>query len=250
MRKRALRTWLPVLMVAVATLPALAGDLPSADKVIAKYVKAIGGEKAFKKFDSRTITGTMSMPAAGISGGIKVSTMAPNLMLVEVEIPGVGTIREGFDGKVGWSTDPMSGPQLKSGKQLQQATDQARYDGALYPAALYKTREVVEQTEFNGRQAYKVRLVSANDIESFVYFDVENGRQLGGQQSQETPMGALPVTATVSDYKEFDGVMMPTRIEQDLGPAGKQILEFTSVTGGDVDPKVFELPAEIRALVE
>ena len=238
-----------VSVAGVATAKNAAG-LPAAEKVIAKYIKAIGGKKAYLAYDSRTLTGTMSMPAAGISGGLELLAASPNRVLARIEIEGLGTIREGFDGEVGWSIDPMSGPQVKKGKQLAQAKDQALYEAGLFPASIYETREVVGQVEFNGKQAWRVRLVSANGNESFAFFDVDSGLQLGAESVQETPMGSIPVTSTFSDYKEFDGVLIPTRLEQDLGPAGKQILEFSSVTGGGVDPSVFALPAEIKALLE
>jgi len=244
-----------ILLVAAAATIAYApargkSGQPDADKIIARYVKAIGGKKAYLAGGSRVAEGTMSMPAAGISGALKVTAMSPDLLLVEIEIEGLGSVKEGYDGKVGWSIDPMTGPQVKSGKQLEQAADQAAYDGGLFPKDRYKTREVVGQVEFDGKSAWKLRLVSANDIETFAFFDVESGLLLGTQLTQETAMGAIPVTATMGDYKEFDGVLVPTRLVQDLGPAGKQIFELTRIESGGVDRSVFELPAEIKALVE
>ncbi|HXV74945.1 MAG TPA: hypothetical protein VD788_01395, partial [Candidatus Polarisedimenticolaceae bacterium] len=170
--------------------------------------------------------------------------------LVEVTIEGLGTIREGFDGEVGWSTDPMSGPQLKRGQHLLQTKEQALYTSVLFPADQYKMREVVERVEFDGRPAWKIRFVSTNDNESFGYFDVDSGLQLGAELTQRTPMGDIPVRTSFRDYREFDGVMIPTRIEQDLGPAGTQIIEVAKVTSGGVDASRFALPAEIKALTE
>jgi len=254
MRYTGRRVLLPLgiaAIVAAGVVPIQAETgLPAAEEIIAKFVDAIGGEQAFLEHDSRTVEGTMSMPSAGISGDLKVITMAPNRVIVRIEIEGLGTIQEGFDGEVGWSSDPMSGPQIKKGKQLLQARDQSMYEAGLFPAKIYPTREVVGQVEFKGKQAWKVRLVSSNDNESFAFFDVDSGLQLGSELTQETPMGALPVTSTYGDYKEFDGLLIPTRLEVDLGPAGKQILEFTSVSSGGVDPSVFALPKEIQALIE
>lgn len=222
--------------------------LPSVEDVLTKHAKAIGGMKTFLKHDSRVLEGTMSMPSAGITGDFKLSVMKPNKTLVEVEIEGIGTIREGYDGTVAWSTNPMSGPAVKTGDQLAQTEDQSHYDGAFFPAKYYKTREVVDKVEFAGKQAWKVHFVSKNDNESYAYFDVDSGLQIGTEMTQKTPMGDLPITATMSDYQEFDGVMIPMHVEQDMGPAGKQIMKFSNITSGGVEPSVFALPPEIVAL--
>lgn len=251
-RSTVLRTLSVIAAIVVAGLTPAQDktELPAVEEIIAAHVEAIGGEKAFLKYDSRRLEGTLSMPAAGLSGDITLYAMAPNRTLVEVEMEGVGTIREGFDGEVAWSTDPMTGPQLKTGDQLLQAKDQSFYRAGLFPTELYATREVLDKVEFDGRPAWKVRVVTENGNESIVYFDAERGMQIGMERTQKTPMGDIAVTVTFHDYQEFDGMRLPTRIVNDMGPAGQQVMEFTRVTGGGVDASVFALPPEIRALRE
>ena len=92
-------------------------------------------------------------------------------------------------------------------------------------------------------------MVTTTGTETAEYFDVESGLLVGNEIEAETPLGAIRVVSTLSEYREFDGLRIPTRLEQDLGPQGKQIMTIEDVVVGDVDPSTFELPDPIRAMV-
>jgi len=64
----------------------------------------------------------------------------------------------------------------------------------------------------------------------------------------ETPMGKMPSTTMMSDYKEFDGVKIATRTDVEAMNM-KQILVVDSVDYKSIDPAIFNLPPEIKALV-
>jgi hypothetical protein len=62
-------------------------------------------------------------------------------------------------------------------------------------------------------------------------------------------MGPLKIFSKMGDYRQVEKIKLPFQLKQTFGPM-EQILKFSSVTLDDVDPAVFELPAEIRALTE
>jgi hypothetical protein len=62
-------------------------------------------------------------------------------------------------------------------------------------------------------------------------------------------MGTISVTTALSDYKKFGAIMQPTTLSQSLMGA-KIVMTITSVEANKVDPAVFELPAEIKAIVK
>jgi hypothetical protein len=64
----------------------------------------------------------------------------------------------------------------------------------------------------------------------------------------ESPMGKMPSTTIMSDYKEFDGVKIATRTDVEAMNM-KQVLVVDSVDYKLVDPSIFNLPPEIKALV-
>jgi hypothetical protein len=237
----------PVASVAQEAAPT-ADTVPEAREVIDRYVKAIGGKKAVLEPKSLAMSGEFSVPAAGMSGTLRIQTMAPNKMLTEVEIPGLGLIREGFDGDVAWSIDPTMGPRVKEGSELSQTAYQSDFYGALHAEDRYKSMETTGQVEFDGKQCYKLELVTANGDEVVEYYDVDSGLMVGTEMTVESPMGPMQVKQTVGGYEKFGKLSLPTETTVSIGPM-QQVLTITDVEHDSVDPAAFELPAEIKALV-
>jgi hypothetical protein len=106
--------------------------------------------------------------------------------------------------------------------------------------------ETVEAADFNGQAAFKVRLVNGAGRESFQYFAKDSGLLLGIQGIQAGPMGENEVKISFSDYKAFDGSMIPSKTTIDV--AGMQIEQTVeTVTFDDVDAAAFELPEAVKA---
>ena len=61
----------------------------------------------------------MSLPAAGLSGKLEAFHAKPDKFVQRMSLPGIGDMEEGFDGTVGWSLSPLTGPTLLDGKQLE-----------------------------------------------------------------------------------------------------------------------------------
>lgn len=235
-------------LLAAAAAPAGAQPLPPAAQLIDRYVEASGGRDAMLSPESSRTRGRFELAAAGLSGQLEVVTLRPNRSATTVTIPGMGVIRSGYDGTHGWSMDPMMGARLMSGAELEALREQANPLAGVRDPSVYPTRETVERTEMNGQPCYRVRLVSTAGRESFDCYHVDTGLLVAQVATQESPMGSNQVTTLLSEYREFGGVRMPTRIVQDLGAMQQVItidaVEFGGVTAADVNP-----PAEIHALM-
>src|SRR5262245_55668108 len=98
---------------APAKAPAASGaELPDARTIV--------GRAAIMAHKSMHATGTLSVPASGLSGPVDVYGAAPNMALVKASIAGIGEITDGFNGTHAWTISPMTGPALKTGKELEQ----------------------------------------------------------------------------------------------------------------------------------
>ena len=109
--------------------------------------------------------------------------------------------------------------------------------------------ETVEATKFEGKDCYKLKLVRKNGHETIEFYDVKTALLNGTMSTQDSALGALPVTSIVGEYKEFGGVKMPTKISQKIGPA-EQVMTINSVENNKVADSEFELPEAIKALVK
>lgn len=223
-------------------------ELPEARKIVDRYVEAIGGEDLIRSMNGQRIIGRMEVPAQGIGGDLEVYAAAPDKVLLKIEVPGLGAIASGFDGQVGWTINPAMGPMVLEDRQLDQMRQQADFYGALHREEFIASMETVEKTEFEGHAAYKVKVVTTWGEEYFEFFDAESGLMVGQQRTQASPMGDIPTTNVMSDYKEFDGLLVPTRSVQRMMGI-EQVISVTSIEAWKPDAATFALPPEIKALM-
>ena len=223
--------------------------LPAARQVIDRYLKAIGGREAFLKRTSSHAKGTFEIASAGLRGDMEVYAAKPNRSLISITFPGVGSMTSGYDGTVGWSIDPSMGPMLLEGEQLEQRRIDADFFATLHEEKNFKSMETQELTEFEGRKAYKLKLVRHSGDEQTEYFDAETGLMLGSVVTRDTPMGPIDATSVIAEYKDFGGVKIPTRVTQRMLAGQEIVLTIATVEWDAVDPSVFDLPAEIKPLV-
>lgn len=223
--------------------------LPTARAIVDRHLKEIGGREAVLSHTSTKATGAVSIPAAGMTGTIEVFAAKPDKSVLKVNITGVGEVIEGYDGKTGWSTSPMTGPMILQGKQLEQKRFDADFYGELHDQTRYRSMTTLERTEFDGRQCYKVQLVRNDGSEDIEYYDVETGLKAGRVSSRETPMGVVTGTTTESDYKKFGNLLYSTTLKT-TAMGVQQIITLTAVEHDTVAPSVFEPPAAIKALIK
>jgi len=227
--------------------PAIAPSL-EAGTVYERVVEALGGRAALEQYTSAHAYGEFSLPAQGIQGDVEIFTAVPNLFLVQVDIPGIGTVRTGYDGEVGWTVNPATGPMIMEGNQLDQMRQQADFLGPLNVEAYVDSASVVEETEFGGKMCQKVRVVTKWGEEYFEFYDVATGLPAGSIRTQESPMGGIETTSVLSDYKDFGGILGASRTVQSM-MGMDQIITVNTVEYDTVDSTVFELPSEIKAMM-
>jgi hypothetical protein len=222
--------------------------MPDGRAVIERFITAIGGRDAVMRQTARHVLGKVEIQAQGISGDIDLWAQAPDRMVVSATIAGIGSIKTGYDGTVGWSTNPMTGPMLLDSLQLRQVQQQADFYGTLYPASMIKAVETVADTTFEGKACYKVKVTTTWDEEYAEFFEKETGLQIGAVRKQASPQGEIEVVTTASDWRPVDGVLMPFMSVQNIMGMQQIVTTFTSIETKTPPDSVFALPPEIKAL--
>ncbi len=223
--------------------------LPEARTIIDKHIAAVGGRKAILAHSSTHATGTVTIAGSGLTGTFEIYSAKPNLSTMKVTLGGIGEVFEGFDGQVAWNKSPMTGPMLSQGKELEQKRFDADFYADLHDISRYTSIKTIDRTTFDGRSCYKVSLVRKDGGEDFDFYEVESGLKAGTLATRETSMGAITATQAVSDYKKFGDVLQPSVVKQ-TAMGVQQVLTFTLIEYDKVDPAVFALPADIKALVK
>lgn len=217
---------------------------PTVKSILDNYVKAVGGEAAIRKQRSRVSTGTVEITAMGAKGAVEISQKAPNKMSVEMNLAGLGAIREGFDGTTAWAQDPFTGLREKSGAELVATKRDASFYRDVEMAKVYPKMVLKGTEKVGARDAYVIEATPPEGVtpDKF-YFDKENFLIVRLDMLRESPQGTIPVQAYLDDYRAVDGVKMPFLMRQAV--AGTDIIiRLTGVRhDAPIDDAKFSKPA-------
>ncbi|HEX7243653.1 MAG TPA: hypothetical protein VF263_25425 [Longimicrobiaceae bacterium] len=245
---------LAAALASLAAAPLAAqGTLPPAQQLLDRYAQAVGGRDRVARYTSVRTVSDLEFMGMGIKGTVESYTAKPNRMFMKTELGPAGTGTMGFDGAVGWTNSAMQGPALMEGAELEQRREESDFlesAAMIADPAAYASIQTVERAEMGGKACWKVKLVRKSGRESFNCYDVETGLLAGIVRTQVTQMGNMEITSVVGDYKDFGGVLLPTR--STATAAGQPVVIVTTTRSVEFDtaqPSVFELPQEIRALV-
>jgi hypothetical protein len=241
---RATAMMLPLM--AASQIASAQTALPAADALITKYVAAINGP-AMMTAKSIVTKGGMSMPSAGINGTVEMTQNGTNQMAMVTNIPGMGEIQAGFDGTIAWAADPMQGPRLLTGKELEQIKDEADRRTVVRDAALFSAMQTVADTTMNGERCYEVKLTWKTGRETFDCYSAASGLLIASRSVQATSMGSVPVVTLFNDYKKFGDVTVATKTTMEM-MGQQQILTINSIelgTGAVIAP-----PPAVAALAK
>jgi zinc protease len=242
-------TILALAPLAAQTAQTDSSKLPPAREVIDRHIREIGGREAILKQTSTHAVGTVSLPAAGLTGQMEAFHAKPNKFLQRMTLPGIGVVEEGFDGTIGWSVSPLTGPSLLEGKQLEQRQFDADFFEELKAPDRYQSMTTVEKTTFDEQPAYKIRLVKRSGEEDIEFYETQTGLKIGTVTTRESPMGPMQGTTSYTDYKQFGPLRQPTTMKLSL-MSTQMVMSIVKLEYGTVDPWVFALPAQIKALLK
>lgn len=232
----------------IAGSVASAQGLPAAATLVAKYSETIGGA-ALMKAQQITTKGGLAMTAAGINATFELIQLAPNRMQMTTTIPGVGAIRIGYDGTTAWSIDPMQGPRLLAGKELDEIREEADPRSSARAPELFSAMQTVADTTIGTERCYLVKLTWKSGRETFDCYSPTTGLMVASKNVQSTPMGDIPVATVYSDYKKFGDFMVPTKTTQTM-MGQQQVMTITSVEIGTGAGATIAVPAEVQPLIK
>ena len=229
-----------------------AGDTPSAEQVLDRYVEAIGGAEAHRSVTSLRMTGTFAIPKMGVSGTLEIAQAAPNNLYMHVEFPGMGAHEAGTSDGVAWEKSAMTGSRIIEGEErdrtLLDATLNADVDWRSHYEAEYAGKD-----EVDGRAAHKVKLtpkVGGNPRTRT--YDAETGLLVRTEEVQKTQMGEIQAVSVHGDYREVAAPAGPIKISHRTQVTAMGNEQVITVEKLEVNPTLpadrFAIPAEIKAL--
>jgi hypothetical protein len=224
--------------------------LPKAETILDRYIEVTGGRAAYEKHKTEVQTGTIEIAAAGMKGSFTHYAADPDKTYAVIELEGMGKIEEdGSSDGVAWQTSAMTGAHVKTGVEKAQAMREATFNEPLNWKKLFTKVETTGTETINGEECYKVVLTPAEGKPETSYYSKKTGLLLRTIATIESAMGEIEAEATVSEYKDFGGVLMPTKMLQKAGPQ-EVVMTVASVKVNEaIPPEKFAIPADIKALM-
>lgn len=208
---------MPRLSFFVAALCAstLLAQAPSLDQILAKHYEAKGGLAKMKAVQSMRTT--VKMVGGPMDIPMVIESKRPASVRVDVTVQGM-TITSAFDGKSGWSINPMQSakkePEPMTPEQLREMEVQADMDGPLVDWKAKGHKVELQGTEpVEGSPAYKIKVMLKNGNEMTMFLDTESFLDVMHVSKRKVRDSEIEAETVFGDYKEVEGLMVPHSIE-------------------------------------
>jgi hypothetical protein len=232
------------ILFVFATL-AFASQAQTADDIVGKYLKAIGGVEKWKKVESQSLTGFVIVQGMNIP--YSMVQARPNLTYSVGEFQGTKFI-DAFDGTVAWTVNPMAGAAKPTKKDADETKDMAKEnfedDFIDYTTKGHTLELDPKQEEMDGVKCYKITMKRKQGDEKIYFFDAENSVPVCVRSfAQSGPAKGQAAEMYFSDYKEVDGLMIAHTMEQKMGGQTAATIKFDKVElNKAIDKKLFSFP--------
>ncbi|HEX8499614.1 MAG TPA: hypothetical protein VF659_03415 [Pyrinomonadaceae bacterium] len=238
------------LLLALAAAPLLLAAparAQTADEIVARFVKTVGGMERIQAVKSLRRTGRFN-GGGGFEAALVEENRRPNLVRQEFQIQGMTGVTA-YDGKTGWKIEPWGGKkdaEPLGEEEMKGIVEDSDLDGPLvnYRAKGVKV-EYVGTDEVEGTDTYKLKVTLASGDVRFYYMDtdyfvpikIDTKRMVrGAEREYETILG---------DYKEVNGWYLPFSVESGVkGSPFRQKITYDKIEANvALDDARFRAPA-------
>jgi hypothetical protein len=204
----------------------------TADDIVSKYIKTVGGMDKIAAVNSLRRTGKFT-GGGGFEAAILEENKRPNMVRQEFSLQGMTGVRA-YDGRSGWKIEPWQGkkdPEPLGEEEMKGIVEDSDFDG---PLVNYRQKgnkvEFVGMEPVEGTDAYKLKVTMANgdvryyfmDTDYYVPIKIEMKRMIRGAEQE--------FEASLGDYKEVNGWYLPFSVESNVkGSQDKQKVTYEKI---------------------
>ena len=224
------------LASAAALLLAAPAAAQTADEIVAKFIKTVGGMERIQAVKSLRRTGHVNA-GGGFEYVVVEENMRPNLVRQEAQIQGMTGVTA-YDGKTGWKIEPWNGKkdaEPLGEEEMKGILEDSDLDG---PLVNYKQKgnkvEYVGMDQVEGTDAYKLKVTLANGDVRYFYMDTDYYVPIKIDVKRMVRGAEREYETTLGDYKEVGGWYLPFSVES--GVKGSQFK--AKVTYDKIEPNV------------
>jgi hypothetical protein len=213
---------------------------PTAEQLIEKYVKTVGGAAAIDKVTSRVMKGAIDV--GGKSIPIDIYSKDPVKRISFTHMP-EGDSVTAFNGQEGWLGAPGRPLREMHGGDIDGASIDADLHLATHLKSMFSEAKVRGTEKIGDSEAYEVVGERDGKPPIRLYFDQQTGLLLQMVRFGDTALGLLPTQIDYADYRDVDGVKIPFRWTL-ARPSGRFTIQLSDVKQNvPVDDAKFVKPA-------
>ena len=235
-----------LLAVAVLTLFSTSLSAQTAEEIVAKYIKTVGGADKIQAVKTLRRTGRFT-GGGGFEAAIVEENKRSNMVRQEFSLQGLTGVNA-YDGKTGWKIEPWQGKkdaEPLGEEEMKQIVEDSDFDGPLVNYQQKKNKiEFVGMEPVEGTDAFKLKVTLANGDVRYYYMDtdyyvpikIDTKRMIrGAEREYETSLG---------DYKEVAGWYLPHSVEVNAkGSQNKQKVTYEKIEANiPIDDSRFHIP--------
>ncbi len=238
-----------LLIMAGLALIATPAAAQTAEEIVAKYIKTVGGAEKIQAVKTLRRSGKFT-GGGGFEAAVLEENKRSNMVRQEFSLQGLTGINA-YDGKTGWKVEPWQGkkdPEPLGEEEMKQILEDSDFDG---PLVNYQQKgnklEYVGMEAVEGTDAFKLKVTLVNGDVRYYYMDtdyyvpikIDTKRRIrGAEREYETSLG---------DYKEVAGWYLPYSIEVNVkGSQNRQKVTYEKIEANvPIDDSRFNIPKAV-----
>jgi len=223
----------------------------TADEIVGKYIKTIGGMEKIQAVKTLRRRGKFT-GGGGFEAAVLQEDKRPNMVREEFSLQGMTGINA-YDGKTGWKIEPWQGkkdPEPLGEEEMKSILEDSDFDG---PLVNYQQKgnkiEFVGMDQIEGTDTFKLKVTRANgdiynyylDTDYYVPIKIDIKRMIrGAEREYEIALG---------DYKEVAGWYLPHSKETNVkGSQDRQKIVYEKIEANvPVDDNRFRMPVAAKS---
>lgn len=174
---------------------------------------------------------------------VTVAHARPNSVLIAVEGPS-GTMKQGYNGNTGWSSDGSGTRTLGAAETEQLRAAEGMQSMGRNPS-MFRSATLAEPRTIEGKPADCLRLTWKSGAETTECYSRETGLLVESRSTQQGAQGNVETVTRYYDYQPANGILVARRLVNEVAGQSQEI-KVTEVAVGPVDPSIFSPPGRAR----
>jgi hypothetical protein len=191
------------------------GPLPTADAVLKNYARVTGGPTTPGQITSRVIKGRINVPGLSSGGRFEFYSTTAGKSLTVMTIEPMGVVRQGFDGRSGWTSSENASKDASLPENVVVAVADFYSDAKL--SDLYPKVKLRGKVKEGDREIYMVEAAPRSGSPETLYFDAQSGLLVHRDFTRTSARGPIQSEIYFSDWRNVDGFRLPCSMTQMIG---------------------------------